>query len=212
GETVALVGESGAGKSTVASLLLRFVDPTEGRVTFDGVDLRRGTLRSVRAQVGYVPQETVVFADTVRANIACGASLPDEVVEEAAREANAHRWIERLPLGYEAPLTQGGGGLSGGERQRLGVARALARGAKVLVLDEATSALDAENDALLREAFSRALGKDRIGVVISHRMSSIQGVDRVVVLEKGRVVEEGPPEDLLRQGGRFARLCELQAA
>lgn len=212
GETVALVGESGAGKSTVASLLLRFLDPTEGSVAFDGVDVRAGTLRSLRDQVGYVPQETVVFADTVRANIACGAELPEGAVEAAARESNAHLWIERLPDGYDALLTQGGGGLSGGERQRLGIARALARGGKVLILDEATSALDAENDALLREAFARALGRDRIGVVISHRMSSIRGVDRVVVLERGRVIEEGPPEELLRRGGRFARLCELQAA
>jgi len=212
GETVALVGESGAGKSTVASLLLRFVDPSEGRVTFDGVDVRGGTLRSLRGQVGYVPQETVVFADTVRENIACGAALSDGAIEDAARESNAKAWIERLPGEYDATLTQGGGGLSGGERQRLGVARALARGARVLVLDEATSALDAENDALLREAFGRALGRDRIGVVISHRMASIRGVDRVVVLEDGRVIEEGPPEELLRRGGRFARLCELQAA
>ncbi|HWV38201.1 MAG TPA: ATP-binding cassette domain-containing protein, partial [Vulgatibacter sp.] len=176
------------------------------------VDVRDGTLRSLRDQVGYVPQETVVFADTVRANIACGASLADGAVEAAAMESNAHLWIDRLPNGYEAILTQGGGGLSGGERQRLGIARALARGARMLILDEATSALDAENDALLQEAFARALGRDRIGVLISHRMSTIRWADRVVVLDRGRVVEEGPPDELLRRGGRFARLCELQAA
>jgi len=212
GETVALVGESGAGKSTIAGLLLRFLDPSAGRVTFDGRDVREASLRSLRAQVGYVPQETVIFADSVRANIACGASLSDEAMRKAAADANAHLWIDRLPEGYESQLAQGGGNLSGGERQRLGVARALARDAKVLILDEATSALDAENDAFLQETFVRALGGDRIGVVISHRLSSLRGVDRVVVLDQGRVVEEGTPEELLRLGGRFASLWQLQAA
>jgi len=212
GETVALVGESGAGKSTVAQLLLRFVDPTEGRVLFDGVDARRISLASLRSHVGYVPQETVVFADTVRENVACGAPLPAEVVERAARQANAHAWIERLPGGYDALLDERGANLSGGERQRLGIARALARDARVLVLDEATAALDAENDALLQEAFARALGGDRIGVVISHRLASLRGVDRVAVLDGGRVIEEGTPEELLAAGGAFARLWKLQAA
>ncbi|AKU90470.1 ABC transporter ATP-binding protein [Vulgatibacter incomptus] len=212
GETVALVGESGAGKSTIAGLLLRFVEPSAGRVSFDGVDLRRGTLRSLRSHVGYVPQDTIVFADTVRANLSCGAPVSDEAMRLAATEANAHLWIDRLPGGLDGELAQGGGNLSGGERQRLGIARALARQARVLVLDEATSALDAENDALLQEAFSRAMAGDRIGIVISHRLASVRGVDRVVVLEQGRVVEEGTPDELLRAGGRFARLWELQAA
>ncbi|WP_373048017.1 ABC transporter ATP-binding protein [Vulgatibacter sp.] len=212
GETVALVGESGAGKSTIAQLLLRFVEPSSGSVRFDGVDAREIALASLRSHVGYVPQETVVFADTARANITCGAALSDEVVRRAAREANAHVWIERLPGGYDAVLGERGSNLSGGERQRLGVARALARGARVLVLDEATSALDAENDALLQEAFARALGGERIGVIISHRLASLRGVDRVVVLDGGRVVEDGRPDDLLRAGGAFSRLWQLQAA
>lgn len=212
GETVALVGESGAGKSTVAQLLLRFLDPTEGRVLFDGVDAREVALDSLRSHLGYVPQETVVFADTARENVACGAPLSREVIEEAARAANAHLWIERLPAGWDSPLDERGANLSGGERQRLGIARALARQARVLILDEATSALDAENDALLQEAFSRALGEGRIGVVISHRMASLRGVDRVVVLDQGRVVEEGTPDELRAAGGAFARLCSLQAA
>lgn len=212
GETVALVGESGAGKSTIAGLLLRFVEPSEGRVTFDGEDVREGTLRSLRAQVGFVPQETVVFAGTVSENVRCGAPLSEQQIQEAATAANAHLWIERLPKGYEQILAQGGGDLSGGERQRLGIARALARQARVLILDEATSALDAENDASLQEAFARALGGDRIGVMISHRLSSLGGVDRVVVLEQGRVVEDGDPAELLRAGGRFAALWALEAA
>lgn len=210
GETVALVGESGAGKSTIANLLLRFVEPSTGQVLFDGVDTRRIRLSSLRSHVGYVPQETVIFADTARANVACGAPLPREAVEKAAREANAHLVIERLPGGWDAELSERGQNLSGGERQRLGVARALARDARVLVLDEATSALDAENDALLQEAFSRALSGERIGVIISHRLASLRGVDRVVVLDGGRVVEEGPPEALLEAGGPFARLWALQ--
>jgi subfamily B ATP-binding cassette protein MsbA len=211
GETVALVGESGAGKSTVASLLLRFLDPTEGAVRFDGVDLREGTLRSIRGAVGYVPQESTVFADTVRGNIACGAAVPEEDLVRAAEEAHAWEWIARREGGLDAPLGETGGNLSGGERQRLGIARALARNARVLVLDEATSALDAENDALLQEAFARALAGDRIGVVISHRLASMRGVDRVVVLDRGRVVEEGRPEELLRAGGRFQALFGDQA-
>jgi ATP-binding cassette, subfamily B, bacterial MsbA len=181
-------------------------------VLFDGVDAREATLASLRGHVGYVPQETVVFADTARANITCGAELPDEAVQRAAREANAHVWIERLEGAYDAELGERGGNLSGGERQRLGVARALARDARVLILDEATSALDAENDALLQEAFARALGQGRIGVIISHRLASLRGVDRVVVLEHGRIVEEGRPEDLLDAGGAFARLWALQAS
>ena len=212
GETVALVGESGAGKSTVAQLLLRFVDPTEGRVLFDGVDARGIALSSLRGHVGYVPQETVLFADSVRENIACGAELTEEAIDRAAREANAWQWIARLPGGLDAELGERGSNLSGGERQRLGVARALARDARVLVLDEATSALDAENDALLQEAFARVLGGERIGVIISHRLASLRGVDRVVVLDEGRIVEEGTPDELVRAGGAFARLWALQTA
>lgn len=192
GETVALVGESGAGKTTIANLLLRFVDPSEGRVTFDGVDIRQGTLASVRSHVGYVPQETVLFAGDARTNVSCGAPLPLEQVAWAVDQAQATEVIEAVG-GWEGDFAEGGKNLSGGERQRVGIARALARDAKLLILDEPTSALDAENDALLQEAFSRALGGDRIGVIITHRLQSLQGVDRVVVLEGGEVVEDGPP-------------------
>jgi len=210
GETVALVGESGAGKSTIAHLLLRFVDPTEGRVTFDGRDIREGTLASLRSHVGYVPQETVLFAGDARINLSCGAEIPMERMREAARAANAEPVIEALG-GYDVDFAEGGRNLSGGERQRVGVARALARDARILILDEPTSALDAENDALLQEAFARALGGDRIGVLITHRLRSVQGVDRVVVLEAGRVVEEGTPAELLARGGRFARMLALES-
>lgn len=210
GETVALVGESGAGKTTIANLLLRFVEPSEGRVTFDGLDIREGTLASLRSHVGYVPQETVLFAGDARTNLSCGADLPLERLREAARAANAEPVIEALG-GYDGDFAEGGKNLSGGERQRVGVARALVRDARILILDEPTSALDAENDALLQEAFARALGGDRIGVLITHRLRSVQGVDRLVVLEKGRVVEEGSPEELLARGGRFARMLALES-
>lgn len=211
GETVALVGESGAGKSTVAQLLLRFVEPTEGRITFDGQDIRGGSLASLRRHVGYVPQETVLFAGNARTNLSCGADLPTERMERAAREANAEGIIEAIG-GYEGDFAEGGKNLSGGERQRIGVARALARDARILLLDEPTSALDAENDAALQEAFARAMEGDRIGILITHRLQSIQGVDRVVVLEEGRVVEDGSPAALLAKGGRFAELLALQSA
>lgn len=211
GETVALVGESGAGKSTIAHLLLRFVEPTEGRVTFDGRDIREGSLASLRACVGYVPQETILFAGDARTNLSCGADIAPERLWAAARAANAEPVI-RAVGGLEGDFAEGGKNLSGGERQRLGIARALVREARILILDEPTSALDAENDALLQEAFARALGGERIGLIITHRLRSLGGVDRVVVLEAGRVVEEGPPADLLARGGRFAQMMALEAA
>jgi ABC-type multidrug transport system fused ATPase/permease subunit len=169
-------------------------------------------LEPIRAAVGYVPQESTVFADTVRGNLACGADLPEATLLRAAGEAHAMEWIRRRPEGLDAPLGERGGNLSGGERQRLGIARALARDARVLILDEATSALDAANDALLQDAFARALGGERLGVVISHRLASMRGVDRVVVLDRGRVVEQGTPGELLRAGGRFQALFGDQAA
>ncbi len=212
GETVALVGESGAGKSTVASLLLRQLDPAEGRVTFDGVDLREGTLASIRRHVGYVPQESTVFAGTVRFNVACGAALSDDAVRAALAEAGLASLVERLPGGLDAELGERGQELSGGERQRLGIARALARGARLLLLDEATASLDAASDAHVLDAFRRALSGGRIGLTISHRLASLAGVDRVVVLEAGHVVEEGTAEELLRGGGRFGRLFSAQLA
>lgn len=211
GETVALVGESGAGKSTIANLLLRFVEPAEGRVTFDGKDIREASLASLRASIGYVPQETVLFAGDAKTNLSCGAKIPLERLEAAARAANAEAVIEAIG-GYEGDFAEGGKNLSGGERQRVGVARALARDARILILDEPTSALDAENDALLQEAFARALAGDRIGLLITHRLRSLSGVDRVVVLAEGRVVEEGRPEELVARGGRFAQMLALEAA
>lgn len=211
GETVALVGESGAGKSTVANLLLRFVEPAEGRVSFDGRDVREGSLASLRGSIGYVPQQTVLFAGDARTNLSCGAEIPQTRLEAAARAANAEEVIEAVG-GYEGDFAEGGKNLSGGERQRVGVARALARDARILILDEPTSALDAENDALLQEAFARALGGDRIGLLVTHRLRSLGGVDRVVVLEEGRVVEEGPPEELAARGGKFAQLLALERA
>ena len=210
GETLALVGPSGAGKSTLVDLLARFHDPLEGRVTLDGCDLRDLELSSVRGLFGVVPQETILFRDTVFANIAYGREDADPAaVEAAARAANAHAFIARLPQGYRTVIGERGVTLSGGERQRLALARAVFRDPPVLVLDEATSSLDSESEALVQEAFER-LRSGRTAVVIAHRLSTVQRADRIVVLDRGRIVEEGRHPDLLERGGLYRRLHALQ--
>ena len=210
GETVALVGPSGAGKSTLVDLLARFHDPTSGRLTLDGVDLRDLTLESVRDLYGVVPQETILFRDTIARNIAYGRADADRAaVEAAARAANAHAFIARLPGGYDSMIGERGVTLSGGERQRLALARAVYRDPQILILDEATSSLDSESEALVQEAFER-LRAGRTAVVIAHRLSTVQHADRIVVLERGRVVDEGRHEELLARGGLYRRLHALQ--
>jgi len=210
GEVVALVGASGAGKSTTLDLLARFYDPTAGRLTFDGTDLRDATVRSLRAQLGIVTQETILFHDTVRANIAYGlAHATDEDVERAARAAHAHDFVSRLPEGYETVVGDRGLRLSGGERQRLAIARALLRNPPILLLDEATSALDTESERLVQEALEQLM-RDRTVLVIAHRLSTVQHADRILVFDGGRVVQEGTHAQLLAADGPYRRLHELQ--
>ncbi len=210
GQVVALVGASGAGKSTTLDLLARFHDPSEGRVTWDGVDLRQVTLDSLRSQLAVVTQETLLFHDTVRANIAYALPQATQTqVEAAARAAHAHDFIERMPNGYDTVIGERGLRLSGGERQRLAIARALLRDPRVLLLDEATSSLDSESERLVQSALE-TLMRDRTTLVIAHRLSTVQHADRILVFEHGRIIEQGTHRELLEREGAYHRLHALQ--
>jgi len=210
GQVVALVGSSGSGKSTAMDLLARFYDPTAGRITLDGVDLRDATVSSLRAQLGIVTQETILFHDTVRNNIAYGlADAGDEAVRRAAQAAHAHAFVARMPQGYDTVIGDRGVKLSGGERQRLAIARALLKNPPILLLDEATSSLDSENERLVQEALERLM-RDRTVLVIAHRLSTVQHADRIVVLDQGRVVATGTHGELMEREGPYRRLYNLQ--
>jgi subfamily B ATP-binding cassette protein MsbA len=212
GSIVALVGPSGGGKSTMADLLLRFYDPTDGHITIDGLDIRDLTLNSLRQLIGVVTQETLLFNFSVRDNIRFGRpDATDEEVETAARVANAHDFICALPEGYDTHVGERGTRLSGGERQRVAIARAVLCDPQILILDEATSSLDSESEALIQEAIGRLL-KGRTTLVIAHRLSTIQQADCIYVVDKGRIVESGRHDQLLAQNGRYRRLYELQFA
>jgi len=211
GEVVALVGPSGAGKSTIVDLLPRFYQPQRGRISVDAVDIAELRLDSLRNLLGVVSQETVIFHDTARANIAYGGldRYSQEEIEAAARAANAHEFIERLPEGYDTLLGDRGVRLSGGQRQRIAIARALLRDPPILILDEATSALDTESERLVQGAIDRLMA-NRTVIVVAHRLSTIQGADKIVVLDDGRIVESGRHDDLLTRDGPYRRLYELQ--
>jgi subfamily B ATP-binding cassette protein MsbA len=210
GEIVALVGPSGAGKSTMVNLLPRFFDPVSGRLTLDGVDIRDLKLKSLRSLIGIVTQDTVLFNDTVRNNIAYGRSdLPLDQVREAAAAAYADEFIMQLPQGYDTVIGESGLRLSGGQRQRLAIARALLKNAPILILDEATSHLDSESEALVQKALYNLM-QGRTTLVIAHRLSTVTRADRIVVMEAGRIVEEGSHRELLALGGSYKRLFDLQ--
>ncbi len=212
GEVIAIVGSSGSGKSTLVHLIPRFFDPAEGRLLIDGRDVRDVTLASLREQVGIVTQETVLFNDTVRNNIAYGrpnVALRD--VEAAARAALAHDFIKALPKGYDEVIGERGVRLSGGERQRIAIARAILKNAPILILDEATSALDSESEALVQSALHNLMS-GRTVFVIAHRLSTVRRADRIVVIENGTIVDIGTHEDLMAKLGTYRRLYELQFA
>ena len=210
GETVALVGPSGAGKSTVFQLLLRFHDPEAGQVTLDGVDLRQLDPEDLRRQVALVPQDPVIFGATARENIRYGRLDADSAqIEAAARSAEAHEFLVDLPQGYDSELGERGARLSGGQQQRLAIARALLKDAPVLLLDEATSALDAQSERAVQQALERLM-QGRTTLVIAHRLATVLKADRIVVMDKGRIVAQGTHAQLLAQGGLYAELARLQ--
>jgi ATP-binding cassette subfamily B protein len=210
GQTVAIVGPSGAGKSTVFSLLLRFYDPQTGRIVLDGVPTTALSLEALRQRVGIVPQDAVIFSSSALENIRYGRpDASDDAVRAAAHAAFAHEFIEALPQGYDTFLGERGVRLSGGQRQRIAIARAMLKNPPLLLLDEATSALDAESERMVQAALESAM-RDRTTLVIAHRLATVQKADRIVVLDQGRLVEQGTHAELVAQGGVYAGLAALQ--
>ena len=210
GERLALVGPSGAGKSTIFHLILRFYDPASGRVRFDGVDLRQADPAALRQRAALVPQDPVVFASSVADNIRFGnPDAGDDAVRRAAEAAHAAEFIARLPQGYDTTLGERGITLSGGQRQRIAIARAILRDAPLLLLDEATSSLDAESETLVQKALTQLM-QQRTSIVIAHRLATVLSCDRILVIDRGRIVEEGTHAQLSVSGGLYARLAKLQ--
>lgn len=210
GEIIALVGRTGAGKSTLVSLLLRFYDPSSGKVLVDGKDIRKVKQESLRKQIAVVPQEISLFTGTIRENIAYGKpDARDEEIIAAARQANANHFIEKLPQGYDTQVGERGTKLSGGERQRIAIARAILRDPRILILDEATSSLDAETESLIREALDRLM-RGRTSFIIAHRLYTVEKASRIVVLDEGKIAEIGTHQELLTRDGLYKYLYEMQ--
>lgn len=209
GQIVALVGLSGVGKTTMVNLLPRFYDPIKGKILFDGKNIKKAILKSLRRQIGIVTQETILFNDTVKANIAYGSIANQKKIEEAAKIANAHDFIMNLPLGYETVVGDRGFKLSGGEKQRLAIARAVLKNPPILILDEATSQLDTHSERLVQQAINNLI-KGRTVFVIAHRLSTVRNVDRIIVIDEGRIVDEGTHQQLIGKSGLYRRLYEMQ--
>jgi len=213
GEVLAIVGSSGAGKTTLVNLLPRFYDVSEGETLIDGVNTRRFTLKSLRGGIAVVTQETYLFDDTIKNNIAYAVSreVSDEDVVAAAKAANAHDFIMSFPDGYETPVGERGARMSGGQKQRLAIARAILKNAPILVLDEATSSLDTEAEQEVQRALNKLM-EGRTTLVIAHRLSTVRRADAIIVIEDGRIVEKGAHDELIAAGGVYKRLYELQFA
>jgi ABC-type multidrug transport system fused ATPase/permease subunit len=212
GEKVAIVGATGAGKSTLVCLVPRLYDPSSGTVCFDGEDIRNFSIQSLRAQISLVLQDSLLFSGTIRENIAFGRpDASDQEIVAAAAIANAAEFIDLLPEGYESLVAEGGTTLSGGQKQRIAIARAILRGSSILILDEPTSGLDAASERTVIDALERA-AKGRTTLIIAHRLTTVRLADRIIVLDQGRIVEEGSHQKLLALNGRYARLYSLQLA
>ena len=210
GQVVALVGHTGAGKSTISNLLPRYYDPTKGKVLLGGLDIRTLPLDFVRSHISSVEQDVFLFHGSVYDNIIFGRPEANRLdVERAAKDANAHEFIRNLDGGYDTLIGERGIRLSGGEKQRISIARALLKNAPILIFDEATSSVDSETEFIIQEAISRLL-KDRTTLIISHRLSTVRNADRLLVLEKGRLVETGTHDQLLSQGGAYVRMIDAQ--
>jgi ATP-binding cassette subfamily B protein len=210
GETLAIVGPSGAGKSTLFQLLLRFYDPESGRVKIDGVDISAADPQAVRARIGLVPQDTVIFGASARENIGFGRpGASDSDIEAAAEAAAADVFIRQLPEGFDTFLGERGTRLSGGQRQRIAIARAILKDPPILLLDEATSALDAESERLVQQALERLM-RDRTTMIIAHRLATVLKANRIVVMDRGRIVDIGSHDELVRRDSLYKRLAELQ--